>query len=124
MGLGLRVKLAPLENQHLRFLARVERFSYRPSPGRKLASVRTILLVDIRLPGSDDVLADHLWKDYEAWSANLKAGDEIYFDATVTTYQKGYRNWTFEDGYKPSPRTDWTLHKIRVLHVKEKQKCS
>ena len=52
--------------------------------------VQTILLVNISLISKNKIICDHMWFNYgkQMQSLNLKLGDEIEFDARVTTYLK------------------------------------
>lgn len=86
----MRKKLAPIDEQRLRFRATVERF------GKKLNwkgySEDTVLLKEVFIMETNELATDHIWFTVgKTWyELNLKPGDVIEFDARVGAYQKGY----------------------------------
>lgn len=84
----------------------------------------TIMLKDIKLFSSDEILTDHLWFNLgkQFASLNLKEGDVISFDARVGKYRKGYYgniDYFFEkNGYfPPSPTIDYKLERPTKIRL-------
>ena len=85
---------------------------------------KTIMLRDIKLFSTDEILTDHLWFNLgkQFASLNLKEGDVVSFDARVGRYVKGYMGDDYyfftQNGYFPQPpRVDYKLRmptKIRL----------
>ena len=110
-----RRKLKKLEGDRLRFTARVERYGFKPK-GLGLA-VQTILLSDVRLENSGDMVADHLWFQGGKWCDGVLPGSRIAFDAKVRAYTKGYKGQRDDVDGKPVTK-DWQLSwpsKVKVL---------
>lgn len=89
-----------------RFTATFDRFGKKT--GWNGADERTVLLVDVKLGGN--VVADHLWfksgKQFDA--LDLKRGDEVEFNARVSSYMKGYRGYR-DDVYDKPVQKDYKL---------------
>lgn len=86
----LRDKLKDRLGQRFRVTAVFERWGQKKGyRGRRL---RTLLLRDVRLAETGEVLTDHLWFTSGAtWEClGLERGDKVAFDARVTWYEKGY----------------------------------
>lgn len=85
----MRTELKKLENQRLRFTAKIDRFGERNN--FKGVIVPTILLKDISLVGEDKVLSDHIWfTKGKSWDG-FCVGSRIEFDARISEYKKGYK---------------------------------
>lgn len=84
-------------------------------------SKKTILLKNIKLLDTDEIVTDHLWFTYGKLfeRLNLNKGDVIEFNARVGKYTKGWiskKNW-YERGCPPV-QTDYKLEypsKITVV---------
>jgi hypothetical protein len=86
----VRNELKARAGQRFRVTATFERWGEKNGyRGRRL---RTLLLRDIRLAATGQVLTDHLWFTSGAtWEyLGLEPGDKVAFDARVTWYEKGY----------------------------------
>lgn len=85
----MRKKLKAINGQRMRFVATVDRFGEKsafrgpPTP--------TILLKDVKIKDSGEVVTDHLWFSKGKSWLNCAIGSEVEFDARVTTYEKGYK---------------------------------
>ena len=114
----MRDGLAPFVEQRQRFAATIDRIGVKDG----WRSAITVLLKDVELADTGDVVADHLWLRYGPWAnelaSGLQVGARITFDAVVTRYVKGYtgddpvrqaarpRNWiTGWRRFKPSVAT-------------------
>jgi hypothetical protein len=109
----MREQLAEIKNVRATFRGIVVRFGEKKS--WKGPPKKTILVQDIR-DRHNRVLTDHLWFTWGKWSEvlDLKEGDEIEFDARVTSYRKGYRGRR-EDYDLPAPSIDYRLsHPTKV----------
>ena len=84
--MAIRKKLKQRDHERFRIQAKVERFSVRT--GWKGAKEPTVLLKDITDVVTGEVLTDHMWFRTGRWSATLRVGDTVYFDARVTRYAK------------------------------------
>ena len=108
----MRKLLKPLLGQRLRFNAEVKQFGKKTA--YKGTVLVTLLLINLKLEDSDEVLSDHLWMTAGKWSSTVSIGDTIAFNARVDSYTKGYK------GYKndiDSPiRIDYRL--VRPTKVK------
>lgn len=53
--------------------------------------IDTILLINIKLEGSEEIITDHLWFDLgkQFSDLNLQKGDIIAFNARVAKYKRG-----------------------------------
>ena len=112
----MRNGLAPLVGQRQRFAATIDRIGvtngWRPAI--------TVLLKDVELADTGDVVADHLWLRYGPWAEELAAGFQvgarITFDAVATQYVKGY---TGADPVRQAARPrelDYGLQGIQAVH--------
>lgn len=93
-----RESLRVLNGQRERFQARVERFGTKTA--YRGPDQRTVLLRDVALRDTAEVVTEHVWFTVGKWSERLKEGDVIAFDARVGEYIKGYRGRR-EDVYSP-----------------------
>ena len=86
----MRDGLAPFLGQRQRFAATIDRIGVKDG----WRSAITVLLKDVALADTGDVVADHLWLRYGPWAdelvSGLQVGARITFDAVVTRYVKGY----------------------------------
>lgn len=84
---------------------------YGKATAYKGAPLTTILLRDVKLVETGEVVTDHLWlkvgKQLGAvgW---LHDGDAIEFDARAKRYEKGYRGWRYKPDAPPAT-SDWKL---------------
>lgn len=87
----MREKLSKLEGERTSFTATFERFGEKP--GYKGRILKTILMLDVKKKGEDDILTDHLWFNYTKLfsEVNLTKGDVVSFDGRCKEYIKGYR---------------------------------
>lgn len=96
-----------------RFRGTVERFgSKRAYRG---PDITTILLRDVVHEATGEIVTDHLWFTSGKWSASVKIGDTIVFDARVGEYLKGYRGRR-EDVYSPM-EVDYRLERPTKMRV-------
>ena len=90
----MRDGLAPFVGQRQRFAATIDRIGVKDG----WRSAITVLLKDVALADTGDVVADHLWLRYSPWAdelaSGLQVGARITFDAVVTRYVKGTRETT------------------------------
>ncbi|MHB1762654.1 MAG: hypothetical protein ACYCS4_07945 [Acidimicrobiales bacterium] len=106
----MRNGLRPYNGKRLRFSAAFERFGTKAG---YRGPERTILLTDVRLSDSDEILADHLWftcgKIFDRLF--LRPGDQIAFDARVGIYDKGYHGRRAEELEQAWSETDYRLER-------------
>ena len=80
----MRDGLAPFLGQRQRFAATIDRIGVKDG----WRSAVTVLLKDVALADTGDVVADHLWLRYGPWAdelaSGLQVGARITFDAVVT----------------------------------------
>lgn len=87
-----RMMLRPLLGRRMFFIGTFERYGTKSGwQGRVL---QTMLLKDVHVIGSAQILIDHIWFTVgkRLGSTTLSAGDQIQFKATVERYEKGYVN--------------------------------
>ena len=89
-------------------------------PAYKGLPLPTILLQDIKLISTDEIITDHLWfnKTKQFSKLSLHTGDIVQFDARVSVYEKGYKGYR-EDVFCPVSK-DYKLSyptKIKKLGV-------
>ena len=85
-----RLKLKQIgTEERKRYVGTVDKFGIRR--GFK-GLIDTILLINIKLEGSEEIITDHLWFDLgkQFSDLNLQKGDIIAFNARVAKYKKGY----------------------------------
>ena len=111
----MRDGLAPFVGQRHRFAATIDRIGVKDG----WRSAITVLLKDVGLADTGDVVADHLWLRYGPWAdelaSGLQVGARITFDAVVTRYVKGY---TGDDPVRQAARPrelDYGLEKIQSV---------
>ena len=111
----MRDGLAPFVGQRQRFAATIDRIGVKDG----WRSAITVLLKDVELADTGDVVADHLWLRYGPWAdelaSGLQVGARITFDAVVTRYVKGY---TGDDPVRQAARPrelDYGLEKIQSV---------
>ena len=111
----MRDGLAPFVGQRHRFAATIDRIGVKD----EWRSAITVLLKDVELADTGDVVADHLWLRYGPWAnelaSGLQVGARITFDAVVTRYVKGY---TGDDSVRQAARPrelDYGLEKIQSV---------
>jgi len=86
----MRENLQKINGKRLRFKATVGRY------GKKAAyrgsSLDTLCFVDVKFANGKNA-TDHIWftAGKRIKELNLKEGEEVYFDARVTPYLKGYK---------------------------------
>ena len=103
----IRKRLKAINGQRLRFMATVDRFGEKSA--FRGAPMPTILLKDVRIAESKQVVTEHLWfTKGKSWE-QCRKGDEVAFDARVTTYEKGYKGYR-EDVFAPVT-TDYKLER-------------
>ena len=84
----MREQLQEVSGQVVQFTARIGR------PGTVTTDWRadvTLLLEDLRFASDGSPAADHVWCRDGKWSARLRPGDRVRFEARVVRYLKGYR---------------------------------
>jgi hypothetical protein len=90
MSARIRDKLKGRLGERFRVTATFERWGAKTGfRGRRR---RTLLLRDVRLAATGELLTDHLWfTSGLTWERLcLAPGDKVAFDARVTSYEKGY----------------------------------
>ena len=85
----MRKELKKIDQQSLRFCARIERFGTKTF---KDHIDETILLKNVCRVDTKQQVTDHLWFTVgkTIGELNLQPGDVIEFDARVTGYEKGH----------------------------------
>ena len=80
--------------------------------------IDTILLINIKLEGSEEIITDHLWFDLgkQFSDLNLQKGDIIAFNARVAKYKKGYYGGRELEIPKP-PAGDYKLQRPTKVTV-------
>lgn len=106
----------------LKNLGSETRYRYRATVGRmgiksnkyKGFPERTILLKDLIEQTSKKIVTDHIWFTVgkNLRELNLKEGDEIEFNARISSYRKGY--W--------KDKTDYKLNRMTKINVIRKNK--
>ena len=91
-----------------RFMATIERFGEKSA--FKGGPQPTLLLKDVRIADTDELVADHLWfTKGKSWES-FEPGHTIGFDARVSRYEKGYKG--FRDDVWESPiQVDYRLER-------------
>ena len=82
----MREGLKPLLDQWHEFSAVLERIGVPKGDSLGI----TVLMRDVRLVATGEVVADHLWLPYGPWLDGVQVGTEIWFVAIVRRYVKGY----------------------------------
>lgn len=127
----MRTKLKQLgDDKRYTFIATFERYGEKHSFGH---SKETILLKDVKLIDTEDVLTDHIWLTvgkqlYEL--GNLVNGDIVQFNARVAPYWKknfycpeefGYRdNFDYELDYRLDRANKFSVLNRTIKHRKAK----
>ena len=107
----IQVNLSRLVGQRVRFTGTVKYRRPKHTTNRRVIGrprKEEILLTNVRLLNSGQLVLKQLWKDAGAWSRELKVGDRIAFDATVATYNE------------KSVISSWgscTLNRLRIVDV-------
>jgi hypothetical protein len=81
-----RKQLAQREGQRERYRALIARFGTKRSFGYES---ETVLLIDV-VTTEGQPITDHIWFTRGKWTASLKIGDRIEFNARSASYTKGY----------------------------------
>lgn len=116
----MRDKLKKIDGDRLRFSAVFKRYGEKPNwHGFK---DKTILMVDVRVLGSEAVVTDHLWfnatKGFETIGV-LAEGDIVEFDGRVKKYEKGYRGRDWRKALRNPPSIDWKISHPTKIKRKE-----
>ena len=109
--------LRSMNGERYRFHAKIDRFGKKTSYTG--GTDPTILLKDIKLVGTDKILADHVWfAKGKSWKS-CSVGDCVEFDARVVQYEKGYKG--YRDDVIDSPiMTDYTLERpTKIKRIKK-----
>ena len=117
----MRDQLKAINGIRTRFVGAFVRYGKKSA--YKGPDLTTVLLQNIRAIGTGESMTDHLWfsltKGFESLG-ELQEGDEIQFDARVTSYIKGYRGWNEERAWENPPRTDYRLsHPTKFAKVNQ-----
>jgi len=85
--------------------------------------VITILLKNIRLKKTGQIVANHLWftKGIQFEDSECEEGDEIEFSARVAEYGKGWQGRKAEEIGEDSFKTDWKLERPSKIKVVSKE---
>lgn len=114
----MRKKLKQENGKRLAFVAVVERFGTKN--GFK-GMLPTILLKDVKLLGSDEVITDHIWfTKGKSWDA-CKEGSIVSFHARVGVYTKGYKGRDMERMIENPVTRDYRLErptKVTLVEAK------
>lgn len=101
-----RKTLKKMDGERLKFYGTFERFGTKNG---YMGIQKTVLLVDVKLAETDQIVTQHLWfnltKGFE--KLDLQIGDKVEFHARVKEYTKGYVGRRLEV-YKPI-ETDYKL---------------
>ena len=110
----LKLKQIGTEKRN-RYVGTVEKFGIKN--GFK-GLIDTILLINIKLEGSEEIITDHLWFDLgkQFSDLNLQKGDIIAFNARVAKYKKGYYGGRELEIPKP-PAGDYKLQRPTKVTV-------
>ena len=110
----LKLKQIGTEKRN-RYVGTVEKFGIKN--GFK-GLIDTILLINIKLEGSEEIITDHLWFNLgkQFSDLNLQKGDVIAFNARVAKYKKGYYGSRELEIPKP-PAGDYKLQRPTKVTV-------
>lgn len=111
----MRTVLSFLEGKRLRFEGVVQRTGFH-TVYRGL-DLHTLLVKNIKIADRKTIICDHIWLTEEIHLEGMEAGDIIQFDATVTTYYKGYkgRRWdVYDSPIELDYRLDQPTEVIRI----------
>lgn len=111
-----RLKLKQIgTEERKRYVGTVDKFGIRR--GFK-GLIDTILLINIKLEGSEEIITDHLWFNLgkQFSDLNLQKGDVIAFNARVAKYKKGYYGSRELEIPKP-PAGDYKLQRPTKVTV-------
>lgn len=87
----MRKSLKQLCGKRMRFRGVIDRYGWKKDINGNYKE--TILLKNICLIESDDIVTDHVWFTCgKTISSDLPIGSVIEFDARVAIYMKGYKN--------------------------------
>ena len=104
----IREKLKRLNGERLSFTAKISKFGVKSS--FKGMPIKTILLVDVKIKGTNEILTDHVWFTAgKSWD-DINVGDQIEFDARITKYEKGYKGHR-SDIYDRPVQIDYRLER-------------
>lgn len=112
-----RLKLKQIgTEERKRYVGTVEKFGIKN--GYRGRGIDTILLINIKLEGSEEIITDHLWFDLgkQFSDLNLQKGDIIAFNARVAKYKKGYYGGRELEIPKP-PAGDYKLQRPTKVTV-------
>ena len=115
----MKEKLQQYSRRRMRFTAVVGRFGWRKTLERR-RDVRTVMLLDVTIEGTNELVADHVWLTCAKWSARLKPGDAISFEARVQRYEKGYKGFRESESNTPI-ENDYRLDRPKNVKVKIKK---
>ena len=109
----MREELKKINGKRLRFTAVVERFgqksAFRGNP------IPTVLLKEVRIVGTDDIVTDHLWfTKGKSWDDTF-VGGVVEFDARVGVYEKGYKG--YRDDVDNPVHSDYRLERPTKVTV-------
>jgi len=115
----MRQDLEALNGVRMRFKATVERFGRKPAWNSPLP-LQTILLSQVQRLDTGDEVTDHLWFTKGAAWLGVGVGDQVEFDARVTTYIKGYQGNRVDLMWdRPAPELDYRLERpTKVLRIR------
>jgi hypothetical protein len=118
----MREELGKHNGQRLRFHAVVDRFGSKK--GFKGWPEKTLLLANIALVETGEVVTDHLWFTVRKTldKLGLEPGSVVRFDARVTIYRKGYEKDQLD--YKLSRPTNFSVGEVNPKIVQEAAQLS
>ncbi len=116
----MRTGLKKLENQRLRFTAKIERFGFKSA--FKGPDKPTVLLKDVRVLSTKAIVTDHLWFTKGKTWEPCQVGDIVEFDARVGVYEKGYKGWNWEAAIENPIETDYRLERPTKLVIQRNQR--
>ena len=104
----VRKRLRQMDGKRLRFRATFARYG-KKSYG--LHESDTLLLRDVVLADTGELVADHIWfTRTKCWQKlNLTEGDLVEFDARIKSYRAGYQGRREEAASNNPPRWDYKL---------------
>jgi hypothetical protein len=85
----MRKRLKSLQNERKIYRATVQDFGEKSN---RWGTRKTILLANVILIETEELITDHLWFNQGQWSSGLSIGDEFEFHAKAGSYKKGYVN--------------------------------
>lgn len=101
-----RKHLRQLNGERMRFEATISRFGHKSA--FRGPPIPTILLTNVKNAATGEVLTDHVWVTHGKTWGNCQEGQQVAFDARVTSYIKGYKGYR-DDVFDAPLQKDYRL---------------